>query len=143
MTDFWSFLLQTLTASGVAVLLLCVKALFRDKLSPRWQFGVWGILALILLLPAGWGGRHVLLNWPLWVEALKSALTGQFGTLTRVYAPIPLPPAAPPELNTVIITLFYCKPRLVQCQGQNSIRVTLSMAERGGGVYPVQVFYIY
>lgn len=53
MTDFWSFLLQTLTASGVAVLLLCVKALFRDKLSPRWQFGVWGILALILLLPAG------------------------------------------------------------------------------------------
>ena len=97
MTDFWSFLLQTLTASGVAVLLLCVKALFRDKLSPRWQFGVWGILALILLLPAGWGGRHVLLNWPLWVEALKSALTGQFGTLTRVYAPIPLPPAAPPE----------------------------------------------
>lgn len=97
MTDFWSFLLQTLTASGVAVLLLCVKALFRDKLSPRWQFGVWGILALILLLPAGLGGRHVLLNWPLWVEALKSALTGQFGTLTRVYAPIPLPPAAPPE----------------------------------------------
>ena len=55
MTDFWSFLLQTLTASGVAVLLLCVKALFRDKLSPRWQFASWGILALVLLLPAGLG----------------------------------------------------------------------------------------
>ena len=40
MTDLWSFLLQTLTASGVAALLLAVKALFRDKLSPRWQFGV-------------------------------------------------------------------------------------------------------
>ena len=104
MTDIWSFLLQTLTASGVAALLLCVKALFRDKLSPRWQFGVWGILAVILLLPAGWGGRYALLNWPMWVEALKSALTGEFGTLTRVIAPIPLPPSDP--LETVFDWLF-------------------------------------
>lgn len=104
MTDFWSFLLQTLTASGVGALLLCVKAMFRDKLSPRWQFGVWGVLALILLLPAGWGGRYVLVNWPLWVEALKSALTGQFGTLTKVTAPVPLPPPAPPA--TVFDWLF-------------------------------------
>ena len=35
MTDIWSFLLQTLTASSAAVLLLLVKAMFRDKLSPR------------------------------------------------------------------------------------------------------------
>ena len=48
MTDLWSFLLQTLTASGVAALLLAVKAMFRDKLSPRWQFGIWGVLALVL-----------------------------------------------------------------------------------------------
>ncbi len=34
MRDIWAFLLQTLTASGVAVLLLIVKAMFRDKLSP-------------------------------------------------------------------------------------------------------------
>lgn len=53
MRDIWAFLLQTLTASGVAVLLLIVKAMFRDKLSPRWQFAVWGILGIILLLPAG------------------------------------------------------------------------------------------
>ena len=104
MTDFWSFLLQTLTASGAAALLLCVKAMFRDKLSPRWQFGIWGVLAVILLLPAGFGGRYVLLNWPLWVEALKSALTGDFGTLTRVTVPVPLPPAAPP--GTVFDWLF-------------------------------------
>ena len=56
MTDIWGFLLQTLTASGAAVLLLIVKAVFRDKLPPRWQFGVWGVLALTLLIPAGWGG---------------------------------------------------------------------------------------
>ena len=52
MRDIWSFLLQTLTASGAAVLLLVVKAMFRDKLSPRWQFAVWSVLGLVLAFPA-------------------------------------------------------------------------------------------
>ena len=43
MVDLWGFLLQTLTASGVAVLLLLVKALFKDKLPPKWHFAVWGV----------------------------------------------------------------------------------------------------
>ena len=107
MTDFWSFLLQTLTASGAAALLLIVKAMFRDKLSPRWQFAVWGVLALILLLPAGWGGRYVLFNWPLLVETVKSAVTGEFGTLTRVTAPIPLPPFAAPETAADWLYVIY------------------------------------
>ena len=96
MTDIWGFLLQTLTASGAAVLLLVVKAVFRDKLSPRWQAGIWGVLGLVLLIPAGWGGRYVLVNWPWLVETLKTALTGDYG-LTSVTAPIPLPRLAVPE----------------------------------------------
>ena len=107
MNDIWSFLLQTLTASGAAVLLLAVKAMFRDKLSPRWQFGVWGVLAVILLLPAGRGGRYVLLNWPMLVEALKSNLTGDFGTLTHVTAPIPLPPLSAPKTAAGWLYLIY------------------------------------
>ena len=97
MTDLWSFLLQTLTASGAAALLLALKALFRDKLSPRWQFASWGILALVLLLPAGRGGRYVLVNWPLLVELARSALTGAYGALARVTAPVPLPAPVPPR----------------------------------------------
>ena len=62
MGNIWSFLLQTLTASGVAVLLLAVKTLFRDKLPPRWQFAIWGILGVILLIPAGMVGRYVMFN---------------------------------------------------------------------------------
>ena len=95
MGDIWAFLLQTLTASGVAVLLLIVKAMFRDKLSPRWQFAVWGILGVVLLLPAGFGGRYVLLNWPAFVEVIKTALTGSY-VLTQVTAPIPLPGISAP-----------------------------------------------
>ena len=91
MTDIWSFLLQTLTASGAAVLLLALKAMFRDKLSPRWQFAAWGVLAILLLLPAGRGGRYVLLNWPFYVELLRSTLAGEYGALAHITAPIPLP----------------------------------------------------
>lgn len=93
MTDSWGFLLQTLTASGAALLLLAVKAMFRGKLSPRWQFGIWSILALVLLVPSGFGGRYSLLNWPLWVEALKSSLTGDYISITKVWVPLPLPGA--------------------------------------------------
>ena len=95
MTDIWTFLLQTLTASGAAVLLMAVKVMFRDKLSPRWQFSLWSVLALVLLIPAGWGGRYILLNWPQLVEIMKTLVTGEYGTLTRVIAPIPLLLTAP------------------------------------------------
>ena len=105
MRDIWSFLLQTLTASGTALLLLAVKAMFRDKLSPRWQFASWGILAAMLLVPAGLGGRYVLVNWPFYVEAVRSALTGEFGALAKVAAPVPLPSLAP--LRSVEDWLFF------------------------------------
>ena len=107
MTDLWSFLLQTLTAAGAAAFLLVVKYLFRDKLSPRWQFGIWGLLALVLLWPAGQGGRYVLLNWPLWLETLKTALTGDY-SLIRVVAPIPLPaPLGGPQTPLDVLYLVY------------------------------------
>lgn len=91
MTDLWSFLLQTLTVCGAAMLVLAAKAIFRDKLSPRWQFGAWGLVGLALLVPAGRFGRYALINWPVFVEAAKSLLSGEYGTLTEVIAPIPLP----------------------------------------------------
>lgn len=89
MFDIRAFLLQTLTASGVAVLLLVIKAMFRDKLPPRWQYGVWGVLGLTMLVPAGLGGRYVLFNWPLVVEVLKSFFGGEY-SVTNVYLPFPI-----------------------------------------------------
>lgn len=97
MTDIWSLLLQTLTASGVAALLLILKAMFRDKLSPRWQFSAWGVLGVILLLPAGLFGRYTLLNWPFYVELLRTLFTGEYGALACVIAPVPLPPMSAPR----------------------------------------------
>ena len=69
--------------------------------------GIWGLLALVLLWPAGQGGRYVLLNWPLWLETLKTALTGDY-SLIRVVAPIPLPaPLGGPQTPLDVLYLVY------------------------------------
>lgn len=96
MRDIWAVLLQTLTAAGVAALMLVLKYMFRDKLSPRWQFAAWAVLGLVLLLPAGMGGRYVLFRWSWLVETWKAVAAGDY-TFTRVTAPIPLPPGHAPE----------------------------------------------
>ncbi len=72
MTNIWSFLLQSLTVSLVAALLLLLKNLLGDKLSPRWQYGIWSILALRIVLPAGLAGRYFVLPLPLWLETVKA-----------------------------------------------------------------------
>lgn len=72
MGNIWEFLLQTLTVSLVAAVLLIVKYLLADKLSPRWQYGIWGLLALRALIPA-WMTRQVLLPLPTWVDMWKTA----------------------------------------------------------------------
>lgn len=72
MGNIWEFLLQTLTVSLVAVVLLILKYLLADKLSPRWQYGIWGLLALRALIPAGMT-RQVLLPLPTWVDMCKTA----------------------------------------------------------------------
>lgn len=72
MWNIWEFLLQTLTVSLTAAVLLIVKYLLADKLSPRWQYGIWGLLALRALIPAGMT-RQVLLPLPAWVDMCKTA----------------------------------------------------------------------
>nr|WP_300170559.1 M56 family metallopeptidase [uncultured Flavonifractor sp.] len=114
MDNIWAFLEQTLTATVAAVLLLVTKRLFLDKLSPRWQYGVWAILALRVLLPAGLlgrallpGGQVVLEAAKAWVErGLSSALTDPYG-ITQVTAPVPLVRLVGPNSVTDLLFLLY------------------------------------
>lgn len=101
MFDIWGFLLQTLTVSGVAALLLVVKALFKDKLSPKWQFAVWGVLGLIMLIPLGIGGRYTLFHWQVIVELIK-LWVGDL-SVTKVLFPFPVVTSLP---HTVSEWLF-------------------------------------
>ena len=103
MENIWGFLLQTLTVSLVAGLILCLKWLFQDKLSPRWQYGVWIVLVLRLILPVQID-KAVFFNLPVWVETVKcmveqnlqSAYSGAFVSLhmNRVFPTINLAPVS-------------------------------------------------
>ncbi|MGN1095114.1 MAG: M56 family metallopeptidase [Eubacteriales bacterium] len=101
MFDIWSFLLQTLSISSAVVLILIIKALFKDKLPPKWQFAVWGVVGLIILVPAGIGGRYTLFRWQVVVELIKSWF-GDY-SYTRVLFPIPVITSIP---KTIIEWLF-------------------------------------
>ncbi len=70
MVNIWGFLLQTLSVSLAAILLLVIKRIFEDKLSPRWQYGVFLLLALRIVIPVGIA-RYILLPLPVWIETLK------------------------------------------------------------------------
>ena len=114
MTSLWSLLLQTIGASLTAVVLLCAKGLFREQLSPRWQYGVWGILALRILLPAGVLGRSLFPWGRVALEAAKTAVEGGLSSalcapydVTRVYAPIPLFLKGFPRPGSITDALFY------------------------------------
>lgn len=112
MGNIWEFLLQTLTVSLTAAVLLIVKYLLADKLSPRWQYGVWGLLALRALIPAGMT-RQVLLPLPVWVDMWKTAAERGLGS---AYASpwssldagsvLPLPSGAPESLTDWLFLVY-------------------------------------
>ena len=114
MVNIWSFLWQTLALSVTALVLLLAKYLFRDKLSPRWQYGVWAVLALRALVPAGLlgrvlvpGGRVVLEAAKIQVELPLSSALADPWTVTEVPAPIPLFPRGLPAPGSATDLLFY------------------------------------
>lgn len=105
MLDIWAFLLQTLTASGVAVLLIVIKALFKDKLTPSWHFAVWGVLGIMILIPAGLNGRYTLFHWQVVVEVIKTWV-GDY-SFTRVIFPVPILTDIPKTLLQWVFALYF------------------------------------
>ena len=112
MSNIWEFLLQTLTVSLVAALLLIIKRLMEDKLSPRWQYGVWIVLALRILIPVD-VLRTALLPLPLWVEIVKSYTETKLrSAYTSPYVPLslshvfPIPQSAPLSVTDWLFVIY-------------------------------------
>ncbi len=104
MFDIWGFLLQTLSISGVAILLLIIKSLLKDKLPPKWHFSVWSILGIMTLFPAGLFGRYTLFNWQTVIEFFKLLLKDY--SFTRVLFPIPVIREFPSTLIEWIFAVY-------------------------------------
>ena len=104
MYNLWAFLLQTLTASGAAVLLLIIKYLLKDKLTPSWHFFVWSVLGIVLLFPAGTNGTYSLVNWRFPIEVIKSFF-GDY-SYVRVLFPFPVIKSVPKTVPEWIFLLY-------------------------------------
>lgn len=74
MTNIWGFLIQTIEVSFIAVLLLIIKRLLKDKLSPRWQYGIWSLLLVCMIMPAGYFGCYILPVVNICLETLKTMI---------------------------------------------------------------------
>lgn len=112
MANIWGFLYQTLNVSIVAAVLLLVKWLLRDKLSPRWQYAVWVILALRVLVPTDIS-RGIVPQLGLWLETAKSAAEMQLGSaytspfdLTHLWSVIPWPDAVPVSVTDWLFVVY-------------------------------------
>ena len=92
MFDLWSFLHQTAAASMAALFVLVLQHIFRDKLSPQWQYAVWMVVVLRLILPVGWLGRSAIADLTGLGEALR---TGAGLRLVLPLDPLPAPGGHP------------------------------------------------
>ncbi len=150
MFDIWGFLLQTLTVSGVAALLLIIKTLLKDKLPPKWHFSVWSVLGIMILFPAGIWGRYTLFNWQTVIEFFKVLVKDY--SFTRVLFPFPIFKDVPNTLAEwiffvyfagVMISLFayllsYIKIRIVLRKGNSPDIETISTINTIGHKYKIK-----
>lgn len=150
MFDIWGFLLQTLTVSGVAALLLIIKALLKDKLPPKWHFSVWSVLGIMILFPTGILSRYTLFNWQTIIEFFKLLVKDY--SFTRVLFPFPIIKDVPHTLAEwiffiyfagVVINLFayllsYIRIRIVLRRGNSPDIETISTINTIGHKYKIK-----
>ncbi len=89
MTNIWGFLMQTIEISIVALILLLLKKIFQDKLSPRWQYGVWSVLFLSLIIPVGFFPFALFPSLHVLLEAVKTIIEQSLhSSYIDIYLPI-------------------------------------------------------
>lgn len=112
MVNIWEFLLQTISVSLVAGLILIVKNIFKDKLTPRWQYAIWILLILRIFMPVK-ADKLVLLPFGFYLEMLKSYIENFLGssfthplTATEPSNVFPYISSAPKSITDVLFIIY-------------------------------------
>lgn len=115
MINIWGFLVQTIEVSLIAVVLLILKRLFQDKLSPRWQYGVWIVFLFSLLIPTGLLAYTLFPSLRVFIEAIKTIVEKMWqSSYTDIYLPIqnytffPLIKDIPSSVTDVLFVVYVC-----------------------------------
>ncbi len=112
MVNIWEFILQTISVSLVAGLLLITKSIFKDKLTPRWQYGIWILLVLRIFLPVK-ANKLVLLPFGIYLEMLKTYVESNLSssytyplTATEPSSVIPHITAVPKSITDILFVIY-------------------------------------
>ena len=113
MTNIWGFLSQTIEVSFIALIILFLKDILKDKLPPRWQYTVWWVMAGAVFVPAGFDNRYVVRPVQLFLQAVKTLterkLTSRFTDGEKVVFNSSIIPniTAPPQSITDCLFVIY------------------------------------
>ena len=139
MENLWMFLQQTAAVSLTALFLLVLQRIFLDKLSPRWQYGVWFVLLLRLLIPVGFLGRQTVLDVSYYLELLRTEIeVGLSSAYSSPYLsalpgfPVPIPQFSAPVSWTDWAFLVYWAGVLLSALWFVGGALNLSRRVRGG-----------
>lgn len=80
MTDLWGMLYQSLIVCLSACFLLLIKRIFKDKLSGLWQYSVWSILSVRIVIPASVSSWLFVQAIPYAFESLKVSMERGLGS---------------------------------------------------------------
>lgn len=112
MVNIWEFILQTVSVSLVAGLLLITKNIFKDKLTPRWQYGIWFLLIIRIFVPVR-ADKLVVLPFGIYLEILKSYIESNLGstytnplTATEPSNIIPQINSAPQSITDILFVIY-------------------------------------
>lgn len=112
MVNIWEFILQTISVSLVAGFLLIIKNIFKDKLTPRWQYGIWIILTLRIFIPVR-ADKLVLLPFGVYLEILKTYIESNLSsaytyplTATEPSSIIPHITSAPKSITDIWFIIY-------------------------------------
>ncbi len=112
MVNIWEFILQTISVSLVASLLLVTKSIFKDKLTPRWQYWIWILLVLRIFLPVR-ADKLVVLPFGVYLEMLKTYVESRLGsaythplTATEPESVIPYITSAPKSITDFLFIIY-------------------------------------
>ncbi len=112
MVNIWEFILQTVSVSLVAGLILILKGIFKDKLTPRWQYGIWLLLVLRIFLPVK-AAKPVLLPLGIYLEMLKAFAEGGLSSAytarlaaTEPSGVIPYLTSAPKSITDILFVIY-------------------------------------
>lgn len=112
MVNIWEFILQTVSVSLVAGLILITKSIFKDKLTPRWQYGIWFLLVIRILLPVK-ADKLVILPFGIYLEMLKTYVESKIGSsythslvATEPSSVIPHINSAPKSITDILFVIY-------------------------------------